>query len=375
MNLFSEIYNLMGALKTSTSQKTACINVLPEIVVFWMLFNQTKPMKFLLTALLIFLFYPVKETAAQETSTLEDIFDIGTIQSLMIQKEGELIHEDYRYGMKADQPVNIKSASKSVLSLLIGIAIDKGYLEGTSQTIGDFFDEYFAENPDSIKENITIGNLLTMQSGLETTSFRNYGRWVLSSNWVNFALDMPLSDEPGGKMLYSTGTSHLLSVILTKASGMSSRAFANRYLFEPMDIQVGGWDRDPQGYYMGGNNMALSPEALLKIGTMVMNVGTYDNKQIVSKEWILDSVRVYTRSRYNPYNYGYMWWRKPAGDYQLFFAWGNGGQYILILPELEAVVSVTSDLGRSNGSRRYQDRFFDYVENTLVPYIEEADLL
>jgi CubicO group peptidase (beta-lactamase class C family) len=248
-------------------------------------------------------------------------------------------------------------------------------MEGTSQTIGDFFDEYFAENPDSIKENITIGNLLTMQSGLETTSFRNYGRWVLSSNWVNFALDMPLSDEPGGEMLYSTGTSHLLSVILTKASGMSTRAFANRYLFEPMDIQVGGWDRDPQGYYMGGNNMALSPEALLKIGTMVMNVGTYDDKQIVSKEWILDSVRVYTRSRYNPYNYGYMWWRKPAGDYQLFFAWGNGGQYILILPELEAVVSVTSDLGRSNGSRRYQDRFFDYVENTLVPYIEEADLL
>jgi len=374
MNLFSEIYNLMMALKTSTSQKTASTNVLSENVVFTVCDNQINPMKFRLTVLLIFLFCPVKEAAAQDVSELDDIFDIGTIQSLMIQKEGELIYEDYRYGMEANDPVNIKSASKSVLSLLIGIAIEKGYLDGTDQTIGKFFAEYFMENPDSIKENITIGNLLTMQSGLETTSFRNYGRWVLSSNWVNFALDMPLSGKPGGKMLYSTGTSHLLSVILTKAAGMSTRAFANEYLFEPMDIEVGGWDRDPEGYYMGGNNMALSPESLLKIGTMVMNVGTYNDKQIVSKEWILESVRVYTRSRYNPYNYGYMWWRKPVGDYQLFFAWGNGGQYILIFPELETVVSVTSDLGRSNGSRRYQDRFFDYVENTLVPYIETADM-
>lgn len=332
-------------------------------------------MKFLLTVVFIFLLSPIKELAAQKTHALEHIFNIGTIQSLMIQKEGEIIYEDFRFGMEADRPVNIKSASKSVLSLLVGIAIDKGYLEGTDQTIDSFFVEYFTENPDSIKENITIGNLLTMQSGMETTSFRNYGRWVLSSNWVNFALGMPMTDEPGGDMLYSTGSSHLLSVILTKATGMSTRAFANRYLFEPMDIQVGGWDRDPQGYYMGGNNMALSPEALIKIGSMVMNVGTYNGKEIVSKEWILESVQVYTRSLYNPYNYGYMWWRKPVGKYQLFFAWGNGGQYILIFPELETVVSVTSDLGRSNGSRRYQDLFFDYVEDTLVPYIETADQL
>lgn len=329
-------------------------------------------MKLRSTALSVFLLFSATHVFGQSSSELQNIFDIGTIQSLMIQKEGKLIYEDYRYGMKPDEPTNIKSASKSVLSILIGIAIDKGYLEGTDQSIGNFFDEYFSENPDSAKANITIGNLLTMQSGLETTSFRNYGRWVLSSNWVDFALDMPFEDKPGGEMLYSTGTSHLLSVILTKASGMSTRAFANRYLFEPMNIQVGGWDRDPQGYYMGGNNLALSPEALLKIGTMVMSVGTYNGREIVSKEWILESVQVYTRSRYNPYNYGYMWWRKPVGDYQLFFAWGNGGQYILIFPELDTVVSVTSDLGRSNGSRRYQVRFFDFVERTMVPYIETA---
>lgn len=329
-------------------------------------------MKYRYLLFLTFLLFPKAVLVGQNTDPLDEIFDIGTIQSLMIQKDGELIHEEYRYGMDPNQPVNIKSASKSVLSLLVGIAIEEGFLEGTGQTIGEFFDDYFNKNPDPVKEAITIGDLLTMRSGLETTSFRNYGRWVLSPNWVNFALSMPLTDEPGGDMLYSTGSSHLLSVILTKATGMSTRAFAIRYLFEPMGIEAGGWDRDPQGFYMGGNNMALSPEALLKIGTMVMNVGTYEGKEIVSKEWIMESVDVYTRSRYNPYNYGYMWWRKPVGKYQLFFAWGNGGQYILIFPELDTVVSVTSDLGRSNGSRRYQDRFFKFVEETLVPYIESA---
>ena len=106
-------------------------------------------------------------------------------------------------------------------------------------------------------------------------------------------------------MIYSTGSSHLLSVILTGATGMNTRAFAERHLFKPLGITVGGWDRDPQGYYFGGNNMALSPAALLKLGTMVMNEGIYNGKQIVPRDWIAESMRTYTRSHFNPYDYGY----------------------------------------------------------------------
>jgi len=109
-----------------------------------------------------------------------------------------------------------------------------------------------------------------MRAGLASTSRRNYGRWVQSGNWVEFALDQPLVEQPGEEMIYSTGSSHLLSVILTRATGMNTREFAERYLFGPLGITDGGWDRDPQGYYLGGNNMALSPSALLKIGTMVI---------------------------------------------------------------------------------------------------------
>lgn len=314
----------------------------------------------------------LSSTAEPEEDSLKEIFEIGSVQSLQVEKGGEMLFEEYLGSMNGSRNVNIKSASKSVLSLLVGIAIDEGYLEGTDQTIDTFFPDYFEANPNPEKEAITIKDLLTMRSGLETTSFQNYGRWVVSNNWIWFTLNQPMEEERGGRMVYSTGTSHLLSVIITRASGMSTRAFANRYLFGPMDIRVGGWDRDPQGYYMGGNNMALSPNDLLKIGRMMMDLGEYNGEQIVSAEWILDSVKKYTRSNFNPYDYGYMWWRRSVGNYEAVFAWGHGGQYILMFPELDTAVSITSDLTRNQGSRGYQRRIFEFLEEELIPVIEKS---
>ena len=312
---------------------------------------------------------PASADQPRTADDLDRIFEIGTVKSLMIQKEGELIHQEFLDDMTRNSTTNIKSASKSILALLVGIAIEEGYLEGVDQTIGQFFPDYFRQNPDSIKESLTIENLLTMRSGLETTSFYNYGRWVLSDNWVKFALSQPFEEEPGGRMVYSTGTSHLLSVILTKATGISTRAFAEKHLFGPMDIRVGGWDRDPQGYYMGGNNLAISPLALLKIGEMVRNGGMHKGVQVVPAGWIERSTTIYTRSVYNDYDYGYMWWRKRVGGRDVIFAWGNGGQYILIIPDLKAVVSITSDLQRSSGSRGYQQRIFTFLESEIYPYL------
>ncbi len=240
------------------------------------------------------------------------------------------------------------------------------------QPIGDFFPEYFEARPDPEKQAITIQDLLTMRAGLASTSRRNYGRWVQSDDWVEYALDQPLIDEPGGGMIYSTGSSHLLSVILTRATGMSTREFAERHLFGPLDITVGGWDRDPQGYYLGGNNMALSPAALLKLGTMVMNGGVYDGKQIVPRAWIAESMQVYTRSHFNPYDYGYGWWQRELNGTTVQFAWGNGGQYIVMIPALDTVVAIASRSGgpvsESRASRR---RLFDFIENGLIGYLQQ----
>lgn len=302
-------------------------------------------------------------------AVIREARSIGTVNSLLIETGGDRIVEGYFRGMNANRDANIKSASKSILSLLVGIALDEGYLEGIDQTLGDFFPDYFESNPDSVKESITLKQMLTMRTGLETTSSRNYGRWVISDNWVRFALDQPIVEEPGGRMVYSTGTSHLLSVILARETGMSTREFANRYLFGPMNIRVGGWDRDPQGYYMGGNNMALRPADMVKIGQMVMNMGEYNGTRIVPREWLLDSFKIYTRSNYNSYKYGYMWWRDRVADYYVVFAWGNGGQYIMMLPELDTVVVITSGITRSGG-RGYQREIFRFLEDTLVPFLE-----
>jgi len=310
---------------------------------------------------------PETERSEQE---LSKIFDIGTVESLMLEQSGELIYEEFRGNMDRNRPTNIKSASKSVLSLLVGIAVEEGYISSVDQPIADFFPDYFEQNPDPDKESITIKDLLTMRSGLESTSFQNYGRWVVSNNWYRFALNQPLEEAPGGRMMYSTGASHLLSVILTRATEMNTLQFANRYLFNPMDIRVGGWDRDPQGYYMGGNNMALSPLSLLKLGRLMADMGVYEREQLVPESWIEDSVTIYTRSNFNNYNYGYMWWRKTVGEHDVIFAWGNGGQYIMILPELDAILSITSNVETGNSDRRYQRQIFNFLEQSVIPFLD-----
>jgi CubicO group peptidase (beta-lactamase class C family) len=299
---------------------------------------------------------------------LEAAFEIGSVESFMIEQNGEIIAGHFTGRMNANRATNIKSASKSILSLLIGIAIEEGYIEGVDQPIGNFFRDYFDANPDPAKEAITIGDLLTMRSGLESTSIRNYGRWVVSSNWSEYVLNRSLVAEPGSRMIYSTGSSHLLSVILTRATGMSSLAFGNRYLFGPMGIQIGGWDRDPQGYYFGGNNMAMRPADMLKIGRMMMQMGKWNDEQLVPAAWIRESIQAYTQSNFNPYDMGYMWWSRPVNGYEAIFAWGHGGQYIMMIPELDTAMAVTSNLNRTQG-RGHQRAFFQFLEDELVPLL------
>ncbi|SMO91914.1 serine hydrolase domain-containing protein [Gracilimonas mengyeensis] len=337
--------------------------------------------RLLVIAIFIFLSLISADVYAQSSSaneaSLESIFEqaeeISSLRSVLIQQNGDLLGEEYFRNATPDHPYNIKSASKSVISLLTGIAVDQGEIS-IDETLDDYFPEYFDQNPDSVKANITIRQLLSMQAGLETTSFYNYGRWAISDNWVEFQLDQPMTEEPGGKMVYSTGISHLLSVIITKASGMSTQQFANRYLFDPLDIQPGGWDRDPQGYYMGGNNLALTPQALLKIGQLMLNGGEYNGQRIVSKKWVRDSFGSYTRSNFNPYNYGYMWWNREVGGQQVFFAWGFGGQYIFMIPELDAVVVMTSFLDRATQRRTYKEPVFTLLEESILPLLEQQSL-
>lgn len=304
----------------------------------------------------------VSSESLQES--LVSLSEVAPLSSIVIQHRGEIVASHYFGSMRAGRFHNVKSVSKSILSILTGIAIDQGYLEGTDQQIGEFFPDWFERNPDPEKEAITIRNLLTMRSGLGSTSGRNYGAWVLSRNWVHHALNRPLSGRPGIDRIYSTGNTHLLGVIIARASGKSLRAFADQYLFGPMEIQPGGWDRDPQGNYMGGNNLALKPEDMIKIGQLMMNVGAWNGKQLISSEWVIESVQPYT-GRDGRMNYGYLWFRRKAAGYDVVHAWGNGGQFIKIVPALELVIAITSWEG---GGASRSDRFnlYEQLDSEII---------
>ncbi|WP_395257494.1 serine hydrolase domain-containing protein [Halalkalibaculum sp. DA3122] len=310
-----------------------------------------------------------EDSSSSLTAISEQADAITSVRSLLIQKNGELLLEQYFDGQPPHRPMNIKSASKSIISLLVGIAIDRGLIENKEVRVEQYFPEYFEEISDPEKRTITIEDLLTMRSGLETTSFHNYGRWVVSDDWIKFALEQPMVDSPGDDMEYSTGSSHLLSVIIEKSAGMSTRDFAQEYLFGPMDIQPGSWQQDPDGYYFGGNNLALKPVDMLKIGQMILGGGTYEGRRIVSKAWLAQSFQTYTRSKYNPYDYGYMWWNRPVAGHKVYFAWGFGGQYIFIIPELEAVVVLTSSLQNANQSRSYKQPVFNLLGKRILPLL------
>ncbi|MEX2352143.1 MAG: serine hydrolase [Balneolaceae bacterium] len=303
------------------------------------------------------------------SEVMDVVEDLGPINSLLVSQRGELLGERYFGSMRASRANNIKSASKSILSLLTGIAIDKGYLEGVDQPIGPFFPEIFEQNPDPERELITIEDLLTMRSGLASTSGRSYGAWVVSSNWMRWALNRPMTGTPGVDRNYSTGNTHLLSVIITRATGMSTLQFANRYLFGPLNIRVYGWDRDPQGYYFGGNNMALLPRDMVKIGQLMLDMGEHNGEQIISPEWIIRSVDPVTGRRANIDNYGYLWFRRVSADHHMVYAFGNGGQYIMVLPELDAVIAVTTWNETGQSTRQYRRKLFDVLDRDLVPLL------
>ena len=199
------------------------------------------------------------------------------------------------------------------------------------------------ENPDPRIHEITIGNLLSMQAGLGRMSGPNYGRWVSSRNWVRAALAEPFDDDPGGAMLYSTGSTHLLSAILTRTSGRSTRELAREWLGPVEGFSIGAWDRDPQGIYVGGNQMAMTARSLLAFGELYRNGGRNKaGEQVVPESWVTESWRVRTASRFTGDGYGYGWFQRQIGGQDVHYAWGFGGQMLYIAPAIGLTVAMTS---------------------------------
>lgn len=281
---------------------------------------------------------------ARMAATIAAAEELPRIRSLVVLRDGEALAEHrFNGGPSLDQPVNIKSASKTVLSALVGIAIERGVLKGADQPVLSVLADDAPENPAPQLADITVDHLLSMRAGLERTSGGNYGRWVTSPNWVRYVLSRPFDDEPGGRMLYSSGSTHLLSAMLTEASGRSTHELAQEWLAEPLGITIPRWQRDPQGVYFGGNNMLMSPRDMARFGELYRNGGRVGDEQVLPAEWIEESWRPRTASRYSGSEYGYGWFLDEARGYEIKYARGYGGQMIYLVPELNLTVVATSD--------------------------------
>jgi CubicO group peptidase (beta-lactamase class C family) len=302
--------------------------------------------------------------------------ELPRLHSLLVSRGGELVLERYFNGARAARPANIKSASKSIISALIGIAIDRRLIPGVETPIVTWFPE-LTKQRDQTKRTITIEDLLTMRSGLETTSNRNYGAWVQSRNWVQHALSRPLVSEPGTQMEYSTGNTHLLSAILSKATRANTWQFANQSLGTPLGFTLARWPQDPQGIYFGGNDMLLTPRQMLAFGQLYLNRGRVrpradasarqvGERQVVPQAWIERSWVPRSRSYWSGQEYGYGWWIRELGGHRAYYAWGFGGQYIFVVPDLDLVVVTTSSSTVAEDRRSHRRTVFDLVEYLIV---------
>jgi CubicO group peptidase (beta-lactamase class C family) len=279
---------------------------------------------------------------------LDKRFTKDKINSCLVHYQGDIVYEFYRNNKMKDKLHKVNSVTKSLLSILIGIAIDKGYIKGINQSIGDFF-----SNLDGAKAEIKIGHLLTMTPGYDWPEFGSWGGrpmpMINSKDWVKFVLERKMVDTPGENMYYNSGASHLLSAILQKATGQPGTQFADHYLFHPLGITEYDWYFDSKGIVIGGFGLSLKAEDMLKIGRLMLEKGRWGGRSIISESWIKES----TVGRYLIYRqfgyYGYHWWVLDSGEGdketgpQIFFAMGYGGQYIIVAPTHQLIVVFTSD--------------------------------
>lgn len=283
------------------------------------------------------------------TNAFEHAERLEFMYSLLVVKNGKLIGEHYFNGTDKYYADHTCSTGKSYTSALIGIALRENYLASLDQKMMDFFPEYRSADLDPRKYDITIRHLLQMRAGYPFEESGDYiDPWFQSPDMMEFAIYLPLAADIDQTFAYSSHSSHILSGIITKATGMSTYEFAKHYLFDPLGITVKRWDQDSLGYYFGFGWLWFSPRDMARFGYLYLNNGLVDGRQIIPAEWIEESTQRYSenaswfKKHFEDFGYGYQWWLAKAGGYDVYFALGHGGQCIVNVPELDMVIVTTA---------------------------------
>ncbi|MBN2173630.1 MAG: serine hydrolase [Bacteroidales bacterium] len=327
--------------------------------------------------------YPEAEKQNIDSKQLEDAFEnaskIGSLQGLAVSRNNVIVAEEYfnNAGPKPDPELHVMSVTKSISSTLVGIAISKGFVQSVSQTLSDFLgEEVDTLNPEL--GAVTIHQLLSMTSGQdwhELGDYSEFNAFASAPDQLNYVLNKPVVNTPGTVFNYSDGTAHLISVILSKATGMDASAFADMYLFEPMGIGERIWYGDNRMFAYGGVGLCIGIHDMIKIGNLYLNKGFYNDQQIVPEEWISTATEFkVSTGNIIPFltDYGYFWWLGNAHNQDFICANGYGGQFIFCVDELDLVICSRSDfrnLTRTQAGENWYN-ILNIIINEILPAVK-----
>jgi len=282
--------------------------------------------------------------------------ELETLYSLLVVKDGYLIAEDYFNEGSIDQKDRLQSVTKSYTSALVGIALEQGYLSSVDQKMLDFFPEVADQVTDPRKEQITIRHLLQMRAGYpweETAPVLWEG--LLSGYYLPLIEEFPLIADPGTEFHYSNLSSNWLGIIVARACGTNLKSFAEEHLFSAIDVEVGEWGTDAEGHNNGCGDLHFSARDAARFGLLYLNDGEYEGNQVVPADWVHDSLQRYSEDinatggfpanwglSISDIGYGYQWWSARVGEHHFDFAWGHGGQLIVLVDEFNMVIVVTA---------------------------------
>ena len=302
-------------------------------------------------------------------------------------KNGVPVYDDCWHEYKKTDAVNVMSVTKSVMALLIGIAIDKGYIRSVDQKVIDFFPDYTVKRGEKTIYKVTLRHLLTMTAPYKYRS-EPWTKVCTSEDWTKAALDL-LGGRNGitGEFKYATLGIQILSGVIQNASEMKCIDFANQFLFAPLGIpehtihgasdkddqfdflmnkapKKNEWYSDPKDTVTAGWGLCLSAEDMAKIGVLILNSGEYDNKRIISTNWIeeMTAPRIALGERFGNMHYGYLWYR-PHKDKQIVAAIGDGGNVICVNIEQNISIGVTGTFKPCVFDR------IEFIEKNILPLI------
>jgi CubicO group peptidase (beta-lactamase class C family) len=261
------------------------------------------------------------------------------VYSLLLVKNGRLVFERYFQDTGPATLHRVASATKSVLSILVGIALEQGRIPTIDQKITDYFPEAEHTLKNTVKEFLTLRRLLLMKEGLLFSE--DFEAWEKRRNNTQFVLDLPNIQEPDENFRYAAAP-HVVSRILTLATGMNAAEFAEARLFRPLGIRSYEWPVDSTGTAWGSGGLRLTSRDMAKLGYLYLKGGTWEGRRIVSPEWVREST---TNHKPAGPPYGYYWWLGTLGGCPYYGAVGFGGQYIFVFPDLDLVLVTTAEVG------------------------------